>query len=119
MLPAHTPTGDLPPGVYEASWHEFEARFGHGSQKRARGFATLRHLYELGDRTGRLRRFLVFGSFVSDAASLRDVDVVLVMDTDFKLEQASRESRTLFSHADAEARYGASVFWIRGTCQQV
>jgi hypothetical protein len=24
-----------------------------------------------------------------------------------------RESRTLFSHADAEARYGASIFWLR------
>jgi hypothetical protein len=113
MLPALTPTGDLPPGIYEASWQEFEATFGRGSEKRVRAFGTLRHLYELADRTGRLRRFLVFGSIVSNAVSPRDVDVVLVMAADFRLEQASRESRTLFSHADAEARFGASVFWIR------
>jgi hypothetical protein len=115
MLPAFTPTGDLPPGVYEANWQEFEAQFGRGSAKRIRAFATLQHLYELADRTGRLRRFLVFGSFVSNAAGPRDVDVdvVLIMDADFELEHASRESRTLFSHADAEARFGASVFWIR------
>lgn len=43
----------------------------------------------------------------------RDVDVLLVMTADFRLEDAPRESRTLFSHADAEARFGASVFWIR------
>ncbi len=39
--------------------------------------------------------------------------VILVMAADFRLEDASRESRTLFSHPDAEARYGASVFWVR------
>lgn len=31
----------------------------------------------------------------------------------FRLEDAPRESRTLFSHPDAEARFGASVFWVR------
>lgn len=35
------------------------------------------------------------------------------MDGGFKLEDAPRESQTLFSHADAEARFGASVFWLR------
>jgi hypothetical protein len=38
-----------------------------------------------------------------------DVDVVLVMAADFKLEESPRECRTLFSHPDAEARFGASV----------
>lgn len=55
----------------------------------------------------------MFGSFVSRAAEPRDVDVVLVMSGDFKVEACARESRTLFSHADAQARHGASVFWIR------
>ena len=56
---------------------------------------------------------MVFGSFVSAGADPRDVDIVLVMAADFRLEEAPRESRTLFSHPDAEARFGASVFWIR------
>jgi hypothetical protein len=50
---------------------------------------------------------------VSAAAEPRDVDVVLIMDAAFRLEEAPRESQTLFSHADADARFGASVFWIR------
>ena len=58
-------------------------------------------------------RFLVFGSFVSPAADPRDIDVALVMTADFKFEDAPRESRTLFSHAEAQARFGASVFWLR------
>jgi len=56
---------------------------------------------------------LVFGSFVSSTADPRDVDVVLVMAADFKLEESPRECRTVFSHADAQARYEASVFWLR------
>ena len=35
------------------------------------------------------------------------------MSSDFRLENCPQESCSLFSHADAEARYGASVFWLR------
>jgi hypothetical protein len=35
------------------------------------------------------------------------------MSTDFRVEHSPRESRTLFSHADAQARYEANVFWLR------
>ena len=41
------------------------------------------------------------------------MDIVLIMSDGFRLEDAPRESRTLFSHPDAEARFGASVFWVR------
>jgi hypothetical protein len=43
----------------------------------------------------------------------QDIDVVLIMGATFKVEEAPRESRTLFSHPDAQTRFGASVFWIR------
>lgn len=55
----------------------------------------------------------MFGSFASAEPEPRDIDIALVMATDFKLEEAPRESRTLFSHPDAEARFGASIFWVR------
>ena len=113
MLPPFTNSGDLPAGIHPAGWNEIEQRFGRGSEQRVRVFAQLRHLHELAERTERLERFLVFGSFVTTVAEPRDVDVVLVMVADFKPEDAPRESRTLFSHPDAEARFGASVFWLR------
>ena len=50
---------------------------------------------------------------LSAASDPRDVDVILVMRSDFRLEDCPRESQTLFSHPDAEARYSASVFWLR------
>ena len=113
MLPPLNNTGDLPAGIHAADWTEIERRFGQNPEGRVRAYARLRHIYELADRTGALLRFIVFGSFVSATAAPRDIDVVLVMAADFRLENAPRESRTLFSHPDAEARYGASVFWVR------
>ena len=113
MLPLLNDSGDLPPGVHVAGWGEIEQRFGTGSKARVRALATLKHLHQLAVRAGFLRYFYVFGSFVSAVPDPRDVDVVLVMGDDFRLEDCPRESRTLFSHADAEARYGASVFWLR------
>ena len=113
MLPPFNSAGDLPEGIYPADWNEIETHFGKSSERRVAALARLRHLRELADRTGALVRFLIFGSFVSTAADPRDVDVVLVMTADFRMEDAPRESRTLFSHPDAEARFGASVFWVR------
>lgn len=90
-----------------------EQRFGTGAGARVKALATLKHVHDLAARTGCLRQFYVFGSFVTRAAEPRDVDVVLVMSADFRVEATARESRTLFSHADAQARHGASVFWLR------
>lgn len=113
MLPPLDRHGDLPAGIHPATWAEVAERFGAGSEARARSFARLRYLHELAARTGRLKHFYVFGSFVSSTPDPRDVDVALVMAADFRLEESPRECRTLFSHAEAQARYGASVFWLR------
>ncbi len=112
MLPPFNDRGDLPAGVHAATWEELAERFGAGPVRQAR-LRTLRHLYALVAATGHLERFLVFGSFVTSKDEPRDVDVVLVMSEGFVLEEAPRESRTVFSHADADARFGASVFWVR------
>lgn len=113
MLPSFNSASDLPEGIYPADWNEIEMRFGRSSERRIAAVAKLRHLRELADRTGAIARFLIFGSFVSADADPRDVDVVLVMTANFRMEDAPRESRTLFSHPDADARFGASVFWLR------
>jgi hypothetical protein len=55
----------------------------------------------------------VFGSVVTSKDEPGDVDVVLVMGEGFVLEDVPRASQTVFSHADVDARFGASVFWVR------
>ena len=71
------------------------------------------HIYELAHRTGHLQHLIIFGSYVTDEPDPNDVDVILVMDDAFRLEECPTESRGLFDHAIAQARYGASIFWVR------
>lgn len=113
MLPEANENGDLPPGIHPATWTEIEKRFGRATGPRTRALATLKRLHELALRTGSLKSFYIFGSFVSAVPEPRDVDVALIMAASFKIENCPWESRALFSHARAEARYGASVFWLR------
>jgi hypothetical protein len=60
-----------------------------------------------------LARFVVFGSFATDEPEPNDVDVFLVMDDSFDGDALRGESAVLFDHAAADARFGASVFWVR------
>jgi hypothetical protein len=112
MLPPFNENGDLPPGVHVAGWAEIAERFAQG-RRRIRAMATLRRLHELASRTGSLSKLYVFGSFASAEPEPRDVDVVLIMVADFRVEDCTEEAQALFLHATAQARYGASVFWIR------
>lgn len=112
MLPLFNERGDLPAGIHPVPLAEIHARLGE-SETRQPLMRMLRRLYGLAARTGHLERFLVFGSFVTSKEVPGDLDVALVMAETFRVEEAPRESRALFSHADADALFGASVFWIR------
>jgi hypothetical protein len=67
----------------------------------------------LARRTGHLVRFIVFGSYVTAKPDPNDVDVVLIMDDEFRLELCPPESRALFDHGAAQRELGASIFWMR------
>ena len=112
MLPELNENGDLPPGVHAAGWIELERRFGTQTPARVRGMATLRLLYRLARQTGCLRNFYVYGSFISARAEPRDVDVLLIMGRDFNTGDCPFESKPVFAHLEAQACYGASVFWF-------
>jgi hypothetical protein len=55
----------------------------------------------------------VFGSFVTAKAEPNDIDVVMLMEDSFDAASISGEARVLFGHMEAEAHFGASVFWTR------
>jgi hypothetical protein len=66
-------TGDLSAGVYQAALPEVLTRFAVGSRHRQALGARLKRIYNLAKNTGRLARFIVFGSFVSAAPALHEV----------------------------------------------
>ena len=113
MLPALNPAGELPPGVHRATWSEVLEQFGRGTAARVRAATALARVVDVARSTGKLRRLYIFGSFVSASRNPRDVDVGLIMEDDFQEESCPPECRLLFAHSDADAVYGASVFWVR------
>jgi hypothetical protein len=62
-----------------------------------------------------LARFIVFGSFVTAKSNPNDVDVILLMEDSFDLTAVTGEAAVVFQHMEAEAHFGASVFWTKRT----
>ena len=71
--------GDLPEGIYQATLDEVLQHFGTGSVQRRLVAQRLEHVYNLAEGTGRVARFIVFGSFVTAKADPGDVDVFMLM----------------------------------------
>jgi len=113
VLPEFNKVGDLPAGVHQATLDDVVKRFGAVRGQRNICTRRLLHVYALAERTGCLQRFIIFGSYVTATPDPNDVDVVLVMDDAFRLEDCPIEVRGLFDHAVAQARYGVSIFWVR------
>ena len=112
-LPDFTDTGDLSPGVYEASLSYVAIRFGTGSARRRVLAFRLERVYRIASETGYLLRFAVFGSFVSSKPNPNDVDVFMIMDDNFDVGLLSGETGLLFDHTSAQSHFGCSIFWVR------
>ena len=112
-LPEMTKSGELPLGVHPASLQETLDRFSTGHPQRISVGERLERIYQIAVSTGHLARFVVYGSFVTDAPAPNDIDVFLVMDDEFDGDELEGESLLLFDHAAADAHFGASVFWVR------
>lgn len=112
-LPEFNEFGDLPEGIHAASLAEVIDRLGSGTSQRQEVTDRLRQVYQLAVATGALDRVVVFGGYVSDVSEPNDVDVILVMRNDFRVEDCPAESAVLFDYARADAELGASIFWVR------
>jgi predicted nucleotidyltransferase len=73
----------------------------------------LKRIYELTRETRRLRRFILFGSFVTRKPEPGDIDIFLIMDSTFNVTEVEGSARRIFDHAIAQAEWEASVFWAR------
>ena len=112
-LPEFNAHGDMPPGVHRATLTEVIDRFGNGTAHREQATAALRRIVELAEQTGHLDRVIVFGSYVTAKEAPNDVDIVLIMKAEFKLDTCTSEVLAVFDHQRAQAELGASVFWTR------
>jgi predicted nucleotidyltransferase len=111
-LPEFNNQGDLPEGMHKATLSEVLARFGHGSDERQAATTVLQRIYQLVAETGKLERFVIFGSYITAKPEPKDIDVVLVMKDDFSMAACDEQTRVLFDHQRAEGEVGASIFWL-------
>ena len=111
-LPTLNFQGDLPEGLHKANLAEIIERFGSGSEARQDATAVLQLIHQLATKTGKLERFVIFGSYITAKAEPRDVDVVLVMKDDFSIAACDDKTRAIFDHQRAEVEVGASIFWL-------
>jgi hypothetical protein len=111
-LPSLNDHGELPEGVHQATLAEVIAQFGTGTAQRQAVTARLLRLYNLVKATNHLERFIIFGSYVTTKPAPNDVDIFLVMAEAFDVNDWGEETRAVFAHAQAQSRFGASVFWV-------
>jgi hypothetical protein len=90
-LPEFDINGDLPVGVHLASLDEVLARFGQGTTQRETVTARLVRVHKLASATGKLERFIIFGSYVTAKPDPNDVDIILVMRDDFREQDHTEE----------------------------
>jgi hypothetical protein len=104
--------GDLPSGIHRASLAETVQKFG-GAGKRGALARRLERIYNLAKSTNAVRRFIVFGSFVTSKPEPNDVDIFMLMEDSFDVSQVYGEARLVFDHTAAQNLLGASIFWLR------
>jgi hypothetical protein len=111
--PEFNESGDLPIGIHRATLAEVIDHFGRGSFQRAIVAQRLERIYSLASQTGKVARFIIFGSFVTTKMSPQDVDVFLLMDDTFDVRKVKGEAAIIFNHMPAQNYEGASIFWVR------
>ena len=112
-LPDFDENDDLPPGIHRAILPEVLTRFGSGSPQRCLVARRLERVFALVRSTGKVARFVVFGSFVTKKPNPADVDIFMLMDDTFDVRSVEGEAGVLFDHTSAQNYEGASIFWIR------
>ncbi|MGH9835298.1 MAG: DUF6932 family protein, partial [Blastocatellia bacterium] len=91
---------------------EIVARFGATTPQRRLVTARLLGIYQLVKATGKLDRFIIYGSYVTAKPEPNDVDIFLVMTEEFEVDELTGETLIIFSHIQAQHDLGASVFWV-------
>jgi len=111
-FPAFNENGDLPVAIYKATLQEVIDHFGKGSLQRQLVASRLKKIYNLAKITGKLSRFIIYGSFITSKESPNDVDVFLVMNDDFMKDDYKGGVLRIFEHLQTENKMKASIFWM-------
>ena len=97
----------------EATRSEVVERFGTNTPRRQVLANRLQEVVSFARATRKLRRMFIWGSFVTDKAFPRDLDIFLLMQEGFDREFAALAlpQRYVFEHERARLLFEADIFW--------
>ena len=96
-LPDFNHQGDLPVAVYLATIDEILVRFGTGTLQRQAVTERFLKIFGIAKSTGKLLRFIIFGSYITNKPNPKDIDIILVMADDFLLDDYNSEIQAIFN----------------------
>ena len=109
-LPAFDGTGNLPPGIYQISIQEIVSRFCQGEVREHWGHV-LQEILRLARSTEQLEAY-IFGSFVTAKTAPADLDLFLVMSSDFSSNAVEGRARLVSDRSRAAMVWGSCIYWI-------
>src|ERR671925_2434954 len=104
MLLAFNHDGNSPEGIHLATEDEVFARFATPSARRQWLGEQLRSLLARAKSTGQRARVFLWGSFVTSKEVPNDLDVLLVMGSEFAIEAVPSPVHVVFAHVQARLR---------------
>jgi len=110
-LPAFDEIGNLPPGIYQVSLQEIVSRFCQGEAREHWGHV-LQEILGLARITEQLEAMYIFGSFVTAKTAPADLDLFLVMSSNFSSNTVEGRARLLFDRSRATMVWGSCIYWI-------
>ena len=87
-------------------------RFGTSTPRRQFLFQRFQMVFDVLHETGKVKHVYVFGSFVATIASPNDVDLFVIMTTDFTMRGLREDVVSVFTQNTCRIRYNADVFWV-------
>ncbi len=115
MIPELEKNGNLPKGIHKATLDEVRKIFGIGSSRRKWLIGKLEQIIELAKSAGKLERVIVWGSFVSNKEYPQDIDLLLIMNDDFVVDELAFEVRNVFNYVQGKLMFNADIFWTKSS----
>lgn len=109
----------MPTGIYRATLPQVLEHFGTTTLQRRLVGQRLKRIYTLATSTGQIRRFAVFGSFVTATSHPNDVDIFLIMADTFNVHQVQGEAAIIFDHQAAQNVEGPAYSGFGNSAQSV
>jgi predicted nucleotidyltransferase len=112
-FPDFNEQGDLPVAIHQATLQEVINYFGIVTFQRQRLPRRLVCIFNFAQQSGHIYKFVIFGSFVTTKPEPNDIDIFILMENSFAVDNLPEELKVIFNHEQAQNYEGASIFWIR------